>query len=87
MKPKKSQVRCLGISHGKQCQNTAGKDGVCRLHRSQPTATKTREILECKYCESYNDGYDDGYVDGYEDAVGGFTVDPSPVAKHPWHWN
>jgi len=27
-------MRCLGLSPiGNQCQNTAGKDGVCRRHR------------------------------------------------------
>lgn len=45
-------MRCSGISVlGNQCQNTAGKDGLCRNHRGQPVRAKAPQVtLVCKVC-------------------------------------
>ena len=45
-------MRCLGMSvKGNQCQNTAGKDGLCRNHRERPIRPQTvQATLACKAC-------------------------------------
>jgi hypothetical protein len=45
-------MRCLGVSTlGNQCQNNAGKDGLCRNHRGQPVRPKAPQVtLVCKVC-------------------------------------
>lgn len=45
-------MRCSGIfALGNQCQNTAGKDGLCHNHRGQPVRPKASQVtLVCKVC-------------------------------------
>ncbi len=45
-------MRCVGVSAlGNQCQNTAGKDGLCKNHRGQPIRPKVPQAtLTCKAC-------------------------------------
>ena len=45
-------MRCAGLSSlGNQCQNNAGKDGLCRNHRGAPVRNGApKEILVCFAC-------------------------------------